>query len=102
MPVLPSVVAVMAEEGIDVSGHRPQSILDAARIPYDHVITACAPRREGDCPVFPGAPRREHWDLPQPSDFTGTYGEILAQTRAVRDAIKAKVADFVTAHAPGR
>ena len=103
MPVLPSVVAVMAEEGIDVSGHRPHSILDAARIPFDYVVTACSPRREANCPVLPGAPRREHWDLPQPSDFTGSYEEILALTRAVRDAIKAKVADFIAAHeAEGR
>lgn len=47
------------------------------------------------CPLFPGVVHRIHWSFEDPSSFEGTYEERLAKTRAVRDAIKAKVEEFL-------
>ena len=48
-------------------------------------------------PIFPGITARMHWGFPDPSSFTGTQEEKLEQTRKARDAIEAKLKDWLTA-----
>jgi arsenate reductase len=48
------------------------------------------------CPLFPGLVTAQiHWSFADPSSFTGTYEEKLAQTRAVRNAIKANIEEWL-------
>jgi arsenate reductase len=90
----PLAVQVMAEEGVDISGHRAKS-LDAFLLePFDYVITVCDDANE-TCPVFPGAQHRLHWSFPDPSRAEGTSNERLAVFRAVRDAIRGRVEQFL-------
>ena len=59
--------------------------------------TAGASRSEADaagCPIFPGPATRLHWPFDDPSKFTGTHEERLAQTRRVRAEIHANVQGF--------
>ena len=89
-------VQVMAEEGIDISGHHSKSFDDFVQEPFDYVVTVCDDANEA-CPVFPNARRRLHWSFPDPSLATGTPEERLSVFRGVRDAIRTRVEEFLTA-----
>lgn len=83
------VVQVMAEDGIDLSNKKPQSVFElykAGRI-YEHVITVCHDT-ESKCPVFPGITKRWHWPFPDPALVKGTQAEELEEVRKIRDMIK--------------
>ena len=96
----PLAVQVMAEEGIDISGHRAKSVDDFVEQQFDYVITVCDDANE-TCPLFPNARHRLHWSLPDPSRAEGTREERLAFFRAVRNAIRARVEEFSTASLRG-
>ncbi len=87
--VNPRVVAVMREEGIDLSDKKPQSVFQLFRQGrlFDHVITVCSDS-EGECPLFPGITRRWHMPFPDPAAVEGSEEECLAKVRAIRDAIR--------------
>ena len=92
--VNPLVVAVMAEEGIDLSGKKTQKVFDLFRDGrlFDAVVTVCEESIEGQCPVFPGVTHRLHLPFPDPAAVTGTDEERLGQVRRIRDAIKESMA----------
>jgi protein-tyrosine-phosphatase len=79
--VLPSVVAVLAELGIDVSEEFPKPLTDDVVRAADAVVTMGC----GDaCPLYPGK-RYLDWELADPADLT------LDGVRAVRDDVRARV-----------
>ena len=92
----PLAVEVMAEESIDISGQHAKSIDAFLQERFDYVITVCDDANEA-CPVFPNARHRLHWSLPDPSRAEGTREERLAFFRAIRDAIRARVEEFLAA-----
>ena len=89
----PRAVAVMAEAGVDISGHRSQTLDDLEGVDIDVVVTVCDNARES-CPVFPGAARLYHRrfdDPPRLAEGAATEAEALAPYRRVRDEIRAFV-----------
>ena len=87
-------IAVMAEIGIDISGHRSKSVDEFAGRELDYVITVCDNAREV-CPVFPGAVRMLHLPLDDPAAVQGTEEERKAAFRAVRDQIQDRISAFL-------
>ncbi|HXD28605.1 MAG TPA: hypothetical protein VN621_07570 [Arthrobacter sp.] len=87
-----AAVAVMAEDGIDMSSEAPKVLtVDAVRR-SDVVITMGC----GDtCPVFPGK-RYEDWELADPA------GQGIDAVRPIRDDIKARVQVLVADLLPSR
>jgi len=85
--VHPKAVEVMAEIGIDISGHRSKHLDEFLAQKVDTVITVCG-NAEQACPMFPGQVRRYHWGFDDPAHATGTDKEILREFRRVRDEIK--------------
>jgi arsenate reductase len=85
--VHPLAVRVMAEAGVDISGHASKTVRDLGGVDFDWVITLCGDAHE-NCPVFPGATRVKHVGFEDPDKATGTEGELLRVFRAVRDRIK--------------
>lgn len=86
----PLVAQVMAEEGIDLSHKKPQSLFalfQKGRL-FDYVVTVCHDG-ESKCPIFPGITRRAHVPFPDPAGVTGSESEKLEQVRKIRDDIKA-------------
>lgn len=87
----PLAIHVMAEAGVDISGHsskRPESI----GLPFDVVVTVCD-SAHGSCPVFPGA-RVVHVgfdDPPRLAKDARNGEEALSHYRRVRDEIRAFV-----------
>jgi arsenate reductase len=94
----PTVVEVMQEAGIDISGARTKGVAEliASGAKFDLVITVCDETSAGRCPVVPGGGRRLHWSFEDPSSFTGSVQERKERTRAVRDAIRRAVHEFIT------
>ena len=81
----PAAVAVMAEEGIDLSRATPQILTTDAVRQADVVITMGC----GDaCPIFPGK-RYEEWTLPDPAGWTPDG------VRPVRDEIERRVLNLL-------
>jgi arsenate reductase len=89
----PLAVAAMREVGIDISNNDTKSSFDLFKRgkQYSYVITVCDEASAERCPVFPGGSRRLHWSFPDPASLAGTWEERLAQTRLIRDQIRAKI-----------
>jgi arsenate reductase len=89
----PIVVAAMQEIGIDISGNPTKAVFDMFKSGkmFACVITVCDEASAERCPIFPGVTKRLHWSFRDPSSFQGTPEEKLAETREVRDIIKAKI-----------
>jgi arsenate reductase len=86
--VHPDAVAVMAEAGVALSGHRSKHIDEIRHLLFDLVITVCDNARE-QCPVFPGKVRRIHRSFADPAGAAGTREEVLSAFRKARDEIRA-------------
>ncbi|MFW8593038.1 arsenate reductase ArsC [Cribrihabitans neustonicus] len=68
--VHPQSLALLTEKGIDVSSARSKSWDEFAgpgAPEMDLVITVCAAAAGETCPVWPGAPLRAHWGVPDPA-----------------------------------
>ena len=90
-------VQVMADEMIDISGHRSKTIDELPDMEFDYVITVCDNAKE-KCPVFPAKTIRLHKSFPDPSLFKGTEKEILAKFQELRDEIEDFCFDFIHNH----
>ena len=88
--VHPLAVAVMAEEGIDLSGARPELVDARLGEHWDLVVTVCDSAKEA-CPVFPGPVRRMHVGFEDPAEAVGSEEERLAVFRRVRDEIRSRL-----------
>jgi arsenate reductase (thioredoxin) len=96
--VNPLAVRAMDELGIDIGGHESKTVDRFLGEPWDFVVTVCDSANEA-CPVFPGATRRVHWSLDDPSRATGSDEERLATFRRVRDEIAARLRAWLDASA---
>ena len=88
--VRPLAIRAMAELGIDIAGQESKTLDRYLGQPFDAVITVCDDANE-TCPIFPGAGRRLHWSLEDPSRATGTEEEQLVVYRRVRDELRARI-----------
>jgi arsenate reductase len=83
--VHPEVAAVMSEEGIDLSGARPQKLTSELAAQAQLLITmGCG----DECPYVPGL-RRDDWPLDDPK------GKPLQDVRVIRDDIRRRVAALI-------
>ena len=95
--VRPQAIAVMAEIGIDISGHRSKCLDEFFGQSFDYVITVCDNANE-TCPIFPGRAKRIHWSFDDPAEAVGTVAIQLALFGRVRDEIKIRLSEFLTSH----
>ena len=89
----PSAIQVMAEAGVDISGHRSKLLGPVAHIDFDYVVTVCDNAHES-CPIFPRKTQVVHVgfdDPPRLAKDCATEEEKLNCFRRVRDEIKAFV-----------
>ena len=86
--VNPRAIQVMAEIGIDISGHRPKSVEQYLGQEWDYVITVCGGANE-TCPAFIGKVRhRLYIGFEDPSETIGDEQTIMNHFRKIRDRIK--------------
>ncbi len=81
------VVQAMREAGIDLAGIKPQRLTPELAAGAEVIVTmGCGE----SCPVIPGA---RHIDWP----ITDTRGQPIEVVRKIRDELKQRVADLLTA-----
>jgi len=89
----PRAVKVMAEAGVDISGHRSKRVDELRNVLFDYVVTVCDHAHES-CPLFPGKTKVLHVgidDPPRPAKTARSEEEALGHYRRVRDEIRAFV-----------
>lgn len=93
----PLAVEAMADAGIDISGHKTKSVFDIFRSGaiFGYVVAVCDAEAAQRCPIFPGITRTLVWSFPDPATFDGPWEARLLKTIALREAIKAKVEEFI-------
>lgn len=83
----PKAVAVMREDGVDISKHTSNHVDEYQSIPFDIILTVCDHAKE-NCPYIPGKAKRLHHNFPDPAKATGTESQIMNAFRQTRDQIK--------------
>ncbi|MEP6615923.1 MAG: arsenate reductase ArsC [Ginsengibacter sp.] len=92
--VNPMAIAVMKEDGIDISNHTSKNVSEFMGREFDVVITVCDHAKE-NCPYFPGKAKMIHQDFNDPAKATGREREVMEEFRKVRNAIKSFSREFV-------
>ncbi len=95
--VNPKAIATMMEDGIDISKHTSNNVLEYQGIDFDFVITVCDNAKER-CPYFPSRAEKFHYNFPDPAKATGTELEIKNEFARVRELIKNYCQTFVKEH----
>ena len=89
----PRAVKVMAEAGVDISGHHSKTVADVKGTEFDYVVTVCDHAYES-CPLFSGKAKVIHVgfdDPPRLAKEAKSEQEALDQYRRVRDEIRAYI-----------
>lgn len=89
----PRAVAVMAEDGLDISGQRSKLIEPDYFVSADLIVTLCGDAKD-KCPTVPAGHQQLHWDLADPARLQGSDKEVMNGFRAVRDKIKQQVLEL--------
>jgi arsenate reductase len=92
----PRAVRVMAEAGVDISGHRSKNIAELIGVDFDRVVTVCG-HANAHCPVFPGKTKVIHVgfdDPPALAKNAKNEEEALSHYRRVRDEIRRFIEDL--------
>ena len=100
----PIAMQVMAEVGIDISGHKSKHLSDLKGILFDYVITVCSDA-DKNCPVFIGKTKKIHHgfdDPPRLAKEAKSNEEILNIYRRVRDEIREFVKSFPESLPPAK
>ncbi len=91
--VNPRAIAVMKEDGVDISHHTSNNIDEYRDLNFDFVITVCDNANER-CPYFPSTAKKFHHNFPDPAKATGTEEEVMNEFLRVRDLIKGYCKEF--------
>jgi arsenate reductase len=86
----PNAVKVMAEAGVDITGHHSKHVDELKDVQFDYVVTVCDNAHES-CPLFPGKTKVVHvgfQDPPRLAREVKTDEEKLDCYRRVRNEIR--------------
>jgi arsenate reductase len=86
-------VRVMAEVGLDLSGHVARG-LDQVPVGAVDVVVTTSPEVRDVLPVFPRGVRILHWRFEDPSRTEGSEAEVRAAYRNVREQIRFRLERF--------
>ena len=94
----PRVVAVMAQNGIDISAHTSDIITDDMLAAADMVVSVCS-SAETNCPLLPSSTAKLHLHFADPEEATGTEADIIAYYQSlcckIRDAIETLIHELI-------
>jgi len=65
----PGTIQILESKGYDVRGLRSKSwdeFTGPNGVQFDHIITVCNNAAGEACPIIPGKPAKDHWDIPDP------------------------------------
>jgi len=86
--VNPRAIAIMKEDGIDISSQTSNNVNEYLHLTFDHVITVCDNALDR-CPVFPsGTGLKHHHNFPDPAKANGGEDQVMGEFRLVREMIR--------------
>lgn len=92
--VNPRAIAVMKEDGIDISTHTSNHIDEYRAVNFDLILTVCDNAKES-CPYFPSKAKTFHHNFTDPAKAKGSEDGIREEFRKVRDEIKNYCREFI-------
>ena len=95
--VNPKAIETMKNDGIDISHHTSNNVLEYQGIDFDFVITVCDNAKER-CPYFPSKALTFHYNFPDPAKATGSNEEIRREFEQVRELIKNYCQQFISSN----
>jgi arsenate reductase len=98
--VNPRAIAIMKEDGIDISEHTSNNVKEYEALDFDYVITVCDNAKE-NCPYFPAKVKSFHQNFPDPAKATGSEEQIMQKFREVRNMIRDFSTRFMAEHKIG-
>ncbi|NNM17183.1 MAG: arsenate reductase ArsC [Croceitalea sp.] len=91
----PGAVAIMKEDGVDISHHTSNHVDEYKDIEWDFVITVCDHAKE-HCPYIPAKnAQRLHHNFKDPSKVQGTDEEIHEAFLKTREEVKEFCETFI-------
>lgn len=96
--VNPAAIALLRKKGYPTEGLRSKSWEEFARQDapqMDLVITVCDTAAREACPVWPGAPLRVHWGIPDPAAVAGSEEAVRAAFEQAYERLKRRVEAFL-------
>lgn len=96
-PLNPQMVRFMARRGYEVSRPRPRGIADIGSLDDYRIVVTISREAEEGCPPIPYHTVQLYWDVPDPSQATGTEAEIEAVFEAVFRELEVKITDLIAA-----
>jgi len=90
----PRAIAIMAEEGVDISNQESTVVTDEMLDWADLLVTVCGHADE-HCPTVTKPINRLHWPLTDPAKAEGNEDEVTAAFRTVRDEVKERVKNLL-------
>lgn len=101
--VHPLALRVLEEKGIDTTGLRPKHVREfLGSVHVATAISVCSKAAEACPTLWPGPVDIEYWPIDDPAGVDGSEDERLAAFRAARDAIEARIAEWLKSSWLGR
>ena len=94
----PGAVAIMKEDGVDISTHTSNNVTEYDGIEWDFIITVCDHAKE-NCPFIPSKnAKRIHQNFSDPSKVAGTDKEKHDAFVKARNEIRDFCRQFISDH----
>lgn len=94
--VNPHAIELLRKLGYPTEGLRSKSWDEFADGPVmDHVVTVCNNAAAETCPVWPGRPATDHWDIEDPAGVGETDEERRAAFAAAYRTLEARIRDIL-------
>ena len=90
----PRAIAIMAEDGVDISAQESTRLTPEMLEWPDLLVSVCG-HADDNCPVLPEHVRKKHWPLEDPAKATGSDAEITQAFQSTRDEVKRRVISMV-------
>jgi arsenate reductase len=92
--VNPKAIAIMKEDGVDISLHTSNHVNEYTKEDFDFVLTVCDDAQE-KCPHFPAKVKSFHFNFPDPAKAKGSEEQVMDQFRMVRDMVRKYCREFI-------
>lgn len=96
--VHPETLRLLERLGYPTSGFRSKSwdeFAGADGAAFEHVVTVCNNAAGETCPIFPGKPAKEHWDIPDPAAVTSSQQDMEAAFLHAYGMLLERIQSFV-------
>ena len=89
--VNPLTIQVLKKNNINCDDTSSKSWDAFQDMNFDFVVTVCNNAANETCPIYPGSPKKIHWDIEDPAAFTGSDEEKLNEFQRIFEIIKEKI-----------